>query len=73
MQSFKENAHTSYNLSAKCPHCQKLTFLQKMNAKEHNRLSLLYNSVLHSIICLHCKKHFGTSGGALVKETCEAG
>jgi hypothetical protein len=55
-----------YNVSAKCPHCGNLNFLDRMSEAQYARSEPLLMSVLHAVICRQCSQRFGKHAGALV-------
>ena len=61
---------TLYHVSIKCSHCKQLTFIEEMDTGRFERTVTLLKPVLHSFVCRHCQKAFGTNG-TLVREQAE--
>jgi len=63
---------TLYHVSVKCPHCNRLTFVEEMPIHQLDQTRALLMPVLHALVCGHCQKQFGRQGN-LVPAAIEAG
>lgn len=62
---------TDYNVSAKCPHCGNLNFLDRMSDAQYARSEPLLQSILHAFICARCSQRFGRHAGELIASVVE--
>lgn len=58
-----------YIVSGKCPHCGGLTLLERMDEARFKRTEPALVAILHTVICSHCTRRFGTGKGQLVRQS----
>ena len=56
------------DIHIQCSQCGELTYLERMDDARYERIRPALAGVLHALICSHCHRSYGASGGQIVKK-----